>query len=384
MKGSSDVRTNKSCPRVPPSLGPADPDRGFRFRGGRGNGSFRLDAAAAGLVPRPVIRGPVAVSAGRCIGQAAAGVALLTTLAVGAAWAGTIVGTPKGETLKGSPRSDRMYGKAGNDRLYGYAGDDLLVGGTGTDLLACGTGRDVAIVDKSDKVTGCEIVRGLPKPPPPPPAKSGLYLALGDSVSSGIGVSVPWVSLYFDHLRANGSGVTSLVNLALAGAPSSALLKLELPRAVTLIDAPNDTLRVTITIGRNDQGPGCDGANDATCPTAGNLRTLLRTLNAALARDPGDETIQIMEYYNYEIQTPGEGAARAWLLGDDLKIDCSGIGRALGLNDLIHCIALQENALPVDVLPLFDAGGLAFLDADHRHPNDAGNHAIARAFGGDH
>jgi len=27
-------------------------------------------------------------------------------------------------------------------------------------------------------------------------------------------------------------------------------------------------------------------------------------------------------------------------------------GSALGLNDLIHCIALEKNALPVDVLPL--------------------------------
>jgi lysophospholipase L1-like esterase len=318
-----------------------------------------------------------------------AGVALLATLVVGAAWAGTIVGTPKGETLKGSPRNDKIYGKAGNDRLYGYAGNDLLVGGPGADVLACGAGRDVAVADANDKISGCEVVKGLPAPPPPPPpppppAKGGLYVALGDSVSSGINVSVPWVSLYFDHLRSSGTGVTSLLNVALAGATSNVLLELELPKALTAIDAADDAIRVTISIGRNDQGPGCDLPNDATCPTGRNLRTLLRTLNAALARDPGDETIQIMEYYNYEIQTPREAAARVWLLGDDLKIDCSATGPAVGLNDLIHCIALEEHAIPVDVLPIFDAGGLAFLDADHRHPSDAGNHAIAQAFGGDH
>jgi hypothetical protein len=78
-------------------------------------------------------------------------------LAAGVAWAGTIVGTPKGDVLRGSPLNDKLYGKAGNDRLYGYGGNDLLVGGPGTDLLACGPGRDVAIADSKDKVgTDCE------------------------------------------------------------------------------------------------------------------------------------------------------------------------------------------------------------------------------------
>ena len=302
------------------------------------------------------------------------------------AWAATIRGTAKNDVLRGTPGPDRIYGKAGDDRLYGYGGDDLLVGGAGADVLACGAGRDVAIADKKDKVPGCEIVKGLPKrpPPPPPPGQGGLYIALGDSISSGFDVSVPWVSLYFQHLVSSGSGVTDLLNVALAGATSGYLLDHELAKALTNIDWTSDTRVVTITIGRNDVGTGlCDQANAPACPIAGNLRTLLRTLNAALARDPGDETVQIMEYYNFEIATPREGAERAWLLGDDLKIDCSGTGPALGLNDLIHCIALEENAIPVDVLPLFDAGGLAFLDADHRHPSDAGNHAIALAFGGD-
>jgi lysophospholipase L1-like esterase len=319
---------------------------------------------------------------------AAAGVAVVAMLAVGAAWAGTIVGTSKGDILRGSPHNDKIYGKAGNDRLYGYGGDDLLVGGAGADVLACGAGRDVAIADKNDKVIGCEVVKGLPKPPPPPPppppAKGGLYLALGDSISSGLGFSVPWVSLYFNYLVSSGSGVTDLLNVAQGGATSASLLRDQLPRAVAVLDSPFDTLRVTIDIGLNDIRYGvCDRANDETCALAGNLRLLLKTLNAALARDPGNETVQIMEYYNFDIATPRESVMRAKLLGDDLKIDCSAHGPDLGLNDLIHCIALEENAVPVDVLPAFDAAGAAYV-IDDGHPNDAGNHAIARAFGGDH
>jgi hypothetical protein len=70
------------------------------------------------------------------------------------------------------------------------------------------------------------------------------------------------------------------------------------------------------------------------------------------------------------------------LLGSDGKIDCSGSGAALGLNDLIHCISIGQGAKPIDVLPIFDAAGEAFLASDHLHPNDAGHLAIAKAFGG--
>lgn len=323
----------------------------------------------------------------------------MATLAVGAARAVTIVGSPKGDVLKGSAHADKLYGNAGNDRLYGYggndllvggAGNDLLVGGAGADVLACGSGRDVAIADKSDTIKGCEVVKGLPKPPPPPPPsdESGaLYIALGTSISAGIGASTftkTWVSLYFGYLASNGSGVARLSNLARPGVTSDEIRTGQLPSVVSLIDLPSDTLRVTIDAGSNDilNLSSCDHPNDPACPVAGNLRTILRTLNDALARDPGDETVQIMEYYNWEIGTPRESANRARLLGNDLKIDCSGTGLALGLNDLIHCIALEENATPVDVLPAFDAAGAAFLGVDHLHPNDAGHLAIAKAFGG--
>jgi lysophospholipase L1-like esterase len=322
----------------------------------------------------------------------------VATLAVGAARAVTIVGSSKGDVLKGSAHADKLYGKAGNDRLYGYggndllvggAGNDLLVGGAGADVLACGSGRDVAIADKSDTITGCEVIKGLPKPPPPPPSdeSGGLYIALGTSISAGIGATTNakmWVSLYFGHLASNGSGVARLWNLARPGVTSAEIVRDQLPSAVTFIDLPSDTLRVTIDAGSNDilNLSSCDHPSDPACPFAGNLRTILRTLNDALARDPGDETVQVMEYYNWEIGTPKEGSNRVRLLGNDLKIDCSGTGLALGLNDLIHCIALEENATPVDVLPAFDAAGAAFLDTDHLHPNDAGHLAIAKAFGG--
>jgi lysophospholipase L1-like esterase len=303
-------------------------------------------------------------------------------LVAGVAWAGTIVGTPRADVLRGTPRNDKLYGKAGNDRIFGYGGKDLLVGGPGADLLVCGKGRDIAIADKRDRVRkDCEVVRGRPKPKPPT-APEHLYIALGDSLSEGLGASTPsksWVRLYFGYLASSGSGVTRLENLAFRGHTTSDLRTFRLPRAVGIINEADDTARVTLNIGVND---ACPNPADPQCPVADNLRAILTTLNEALARDPGEETIQIMEYYNAQIGTPEEGARRSYLLGSDLKVDCAGTGSAVGLNDLIHCIGLQHGAVPVDVLPVFDAGGPSFLAADHSHPSDAGHRAIAQAFGG--
>lgn len=333
----------------------------------------------------------------RLLSGAVTGTAIAAMITAGVALAMTVVGTPRGETLKGSSHADKLYGRGGNDRLYGYGGadllaggggNDLLVGGSGADLLLCGAGRDVAIADTRDKLKGCEVVKGLPAPPSAPPSHTdGLYIALGDSISTGDKASAPsktWVSLYFGYLASNGSGVTKLTSVARSGATSDDLRRIDLGRARANIDLPSDTLRITIDIGMNDLRylGSCAVPSDPTCPVAANLRATLRALKGELARDPGDETVQIMEYYNMRIGTPEERAWRIRLLGDDLKIDCSGTGRALGLNDLIHCIALEENVIPVDVLPAFDAAGDAFLDVDHIHPNDAGYLAIAQAFGG--
>jgi lysophospholipase L1-like esterase len=302
-------------------------------------------------------------------------------VAAGVAWAGTINGTPRADTLRGTPRADKLYGKAGNDRLFGYGGNDLLVGGPGADLLACGSGRDVAMADSRDKVSrDCEVVRGRPTPSPPrSPADERLYVALGDSISTGIGASTPaksWVTLYRGQLAAS-AGVTSVQNFAQPGHTTDDMRLFRLPRALSTINGPDDTRWVTITIGVND---ACPGANEPGCPIADNLRTIFTALDEALERDPGDETVQAMEYYNGDVGTSQETARRAYLLGTDLKVDCSASGSAVGLNDLIHCIALENDAVPVEVLSAFDAAGASFLAADHRHPNDAGHRAIAQAF----
>lgn len=215
----------------------------------------------------------------------------------------------------------------------------------------------------------------------------GLYVALGDSISAGDGASSAfrqWVKLYYGHLQSNGSGVTELLKLARGGATSDDVRSRQLGSAVGAINGASDAKAVTIDVGLNDLflDSKCPTVNATTCPVAANLREILAGLNAALTNDPGDETLQIMENYNPHIGTPNESATRQLLLGNDGRVDCSGTGEAVGLNDLLHCIGIEQRATPVDVLPIFDAAGEAFLAPDHVHPNDAGHRAIAIAFGG--
>lgn len=215
----------------------------------------------------------------------------------------------------------------------------------------------------------------------------GQYVALGASIAAGAGASSAlksYVQLYYGYLQSNGSGVTDLLKTAAYGATSTDLRRTQLEWAVSAINASSDTKAITIDIGLNDLrfDPNCPTANAPACPYAGNLREILTALNTALANDPGDETVQLMQYYNPSIGTPNESEWRQLLLGSDGRVDCSGTGAALGLNDLIHCITIEKGATPVDVLPIFDAAGEAFLNEDHLHPNDAGHLAIANALGG--
>lgn len=81
-----------------------------------------------------------------------------------------LYGGSKDDRLDGGPGNDRVSGGAGADRLRGGRGRDVLLGGNGADTLLardgdqdtvrCGAGRDTAVVDRFDRVAGCETVRG--------------------------------------------------------------------------------------------------------------------------------------------------------------------------------------------------------------------------------
>lgn len=71
-----------------------------------------------------------------------------------------LVGASGKDLLDGGPGDDKLVGGAGRDRLEGGSGRDVLRARDGeVDKVSCGPGRDVAVVDRIDRVKGCERTR---------------------------------------------------------------------------------------------------------------------------------------------------------------------------------------------------------------------------------
>ncbi|MGE5690260.1 MAG: hypothetical protein ACM33B_06855, partial [Pseudomonadota bacterium] len=119
----------------------------------------------------------LAVTAGNAAGSTVATSGITALVRATAPAAVRIVnGTRKADRLVGTAAAERIDGKAGDDRIDGRGGKDVLVGGTGNDTILaadgiaetvdCGKGKDRAVVDRTDRVRGCEQVtrKGAKKP----------------------------------------------------------------------------------------------------------------------------------------------------------------------------------------------------------------------------
>jgi len=70
---------------------------------------------------------------------------------VGATGTCTVLGTAKADVIEGSPREgDVILGLAGNDQIHANDGH--------TDTVNCGPGRDTVWADRTDKLSGCEVI----------------------------------------------------------------------------------------------------------------------------------------------------------------------------------------------------------------------------------
>jgi lysophospholipase L1-like esterase len=214
------------------------------------------------------------------------------------------------------------------------------------------------------------------------------YISIGDSVAAGVGAtdSHGWSALLFDNFLSTppGGKIDQAAYDAVPGETSGSLIASgsQMDTAVAQIADPGtDTKFVSLQIGANDALGVADclgGVNVSPCPFAANFATALDRLNAALAQDPGRETVEVVAYYNPAVGTPAEAAFDGVLLGTDGKVDCSGTGAELGLQDLITCIGAAKGAVVADPYPAFEIGGQSFI-WDGLHPNDAGHAAIAAA-----
>jgi lysophospholipase L1-like esterase len=217
-------------------------------------------------------------------------------------------------------------------------------------------------------------------------SSGGLYVALGDSLTGGTGVSPGrgFVDLLFTHYRST-LGVTELSKRTGFGITSGVLRTGgELDNALADINGTSDTRAVTITIGGNDADLNqCGYFASPACPFRANFSATLADLQTALATDPGKEPLIALAYYNPYVGESGEAMWDQQLLGISRKLWCADTANSaeLGLNDIVAQEAAAHDALVANAYPAFRAVGDAYtgpgIDA---HPNNAGYTALAETF----
>ena len=227
-----------------------------------------------------------------------------------------------------------------------------------------------------------------------------LYLALGDSLSAGVGATgfsadKAFVGLVHDELGSE----FALLNLGIAGHDSHELIeKGPLDRAIAEIgqrnhddDADNDVEVVTLEIGGNDlldlffdlvlpgrcpsvteglQKPECVEALRETLDAyESNLDVILDRLREA---DP-ELTIFLMTLYN-----PFSGASP--LLDELGELSLEGAPDTPfpeGLQDIIRRQGEENDVHLVEIYPLFEGKAREYIAADTIHPNDTGYRVMA-------
>ena len=228
-----------------------------------------------------------------------------------------------------------------------------------------------------------------------------LYVALGDSLSAGVGATVYTEQGFVPLIHEALGRQFALLNLGIAGYTSTQMIEEgTLERAITEIEqrnhddnAGNDVEVVTLEIGGNDlldiffdlvlpgrcpnvtQGlerPECvDALRRALDRYEPNLDLILDRLHEA---DP-DLNIFLMTLYNpWSGGDPAlSGLAELALEGDPATPFPEG------LQDIIRRQAEANDVPLVEVYPLFAGKTKEFIASDRIHPNDAGYRVMADA-----
>jgi lysophospholipase L1-like esterase len=235
-----------------------------------------------------------------------------------------------------------------------------------------------------------------PSPTPPPsPSEGGAYLAIGDSVTFGIGAPQPrrdgFPAQLSDQLATAEPPITETRVLAVPGETASGFLEHRLDDVLLAIDELGDRVElVTIGLGANEllrirREPACEvdprgaacvtAVTAATADAADALDAVVASVQDALEADGSDARILLLAYYNPDV----DPIAVSTVVGADGIVACDASDAAPGLDDRIACVAEARGVELVDLYAAFlgREAELTRVGTGDVHPNAAGYAVIA-------
>jgi lysophospholipase L1-like esterase len=222
-----------------------------------------------------------------------------------------------------------------------------------------------------------------------------VYLALGDSLTFGIGVPRPaqhgFVARVADALAAGNPPIAETRIIAVPGETATRFLDRRLDDVLAAIETLGPRIElVTIGLGANEvlrvrrespcvearEGEACrDLAEAAIAQAAGALDEIIDQVRDALATQGSQARVLVLAYYNPEL----EPLAAETIAGTDGAVACEPAEERPGLNDRIACVADGRSATLVDLHAAFlgREAELTHIEEGDIHPNEAGYQVIA-------
>lgn len=235
--------------------------------------------------------------------------------------------------------------------------------------------------------------------PSAPAEAGGVYLALGDSITFGIGVPRPQQNGYVARVADALSDISAEPRIAstrvfaVPGETASGFRDRRLDdveRAIEELGARVEL--VTIGLGANEilrarrdaacaadrASEGCRAVVEAAATTAASsLDAVVAGVQSALEAAGSDAAVLLLAYYNPDL----DPLAVESVAGSDGAVGCDGLEERPGLNDRIACIAEERSVGLVDLHAAFlgREDELTRFRAGDVHPNAEGYQVIADA-----
>lgn len=275
----------------------------------------------------------------------------------------------------------------------------LIIGGL---LTACTTPPErSAVAPPTPSRSATPVPSPAPSPTPVASAASsatgGVYLALGDSITFGIGVDRPQEEGYVARVASALGDASATMQIAetrvfaIPGETAAGFLDTRLDDVLRAVGEYGPRVElVTIGLGANEllrtrrdpaceadrAGPACAAAvESATATAVAALDEIVAAVQAALADAGSDARILLLAYYNPD----PDPLADATIAGPDGIVACT-TGEP-GFDDRIACVADARGVEIVDLHAAFRGRELELTGfaAGDVHPNAAGYDVIAGA-----